>query len=411
MEKPKRNESNTLLLTSYCFKILLDGVLAQFIKTHPSASNSNVAQLYGFGNYDQNRPNLKKEFEKLSGGFINGKYLYDKSRELQTGKPVLKLNGFYKFVLFQYIGYDDVQAFTDHVIEDPQEKAKQLVLISSSGAAKTDYYVSYHFGEYKEVVKAQVTVLNDWKNMEYKYLYPQKDGTFKEFNYYGTVRKRADALHIRTKTLIEGKMVEGGENILYIGYGDPSRSAFILGVYTALDINNRVIAGKIIHEKCNSKEEMVAKSITSKIPAFIAQEIRNVRIENDAVIPNDQLEISHKSPYSITYEKIPGKYQFILLHQEEVLGDFSFSINKDTYKVTPSTSGVLVNKDNFELIQNGSVIHFSFQITGIALFTRLEVFIKTYYLIKTEKEAKGVFSGLDIENRLVHGVVKVRHSD
>ena len=89
------------------------------------------------------------------------------------------------------------------------------------------------------------------------------------------------------------------------------------------------------------------------------------------------------------------------------MGDFSFAINKDTFRLSPLTSGVLINKDNFELIQNGSVIHFSFQLTGIALFTRLEIFVKTYYLNKGQKEIHGVFSGLDIENRMVSGKVNI----
>lgn len=182
---------------------------------------------------------------------------------------------------------------------------------------------------------------------------------------------------------------------------------FILGVFSAFDINNRVIAGKTIHEKCSSKEEMISKSISPKIPAYIAQELRNVRIENDAIIPNDKLEISPNSPYSITYEKIPGQYECQLIQNGEHLGDFSFSINNDTYKITPLISGVLINKDHFELIQNGSVIHFSFQLTGIALFSRLEFFVKTYYLNKGEKNIQGVFSGLDIENRLVSGKIKI----
>jgi len=407
MENQHLKESNTLYITAYCFKKLLNSVLNHFNKTHNSPLSNKVTQLYGFGKYDPRQPSLKQEFERLTGAFVNGKYLYDKSRELQTGKPIIKLNGYYKVILFQYIGFDDIQSFTENTIEDTQEKSKQLELISSSKSDQTYYYVGYHFGEYKEIVKAQVTVLNDWKNLEYKYLYHQSDGTFKDFLYYGTVKKRADALHIRTKTLMDGRMVEGGESILYIGYGDPSRSAFILGVFSAFDINNRVIAGKTIHEKCNSKEEMISKSKTRKIPAYIAQEIRNVRIENDAVIPNDKLEISPNSPYSITYDKLPGQYSFSMFQKDKIIGDFSFKIDKDTFRITPLTSGVLINYDHFETIQNGSVIYFSFKLTGIALFSRLEVFFKTYYLNKNEHNIRGVYSGLDIENRLISGAVKV----
>ena len=409
MENIKAQDKNTLPLTSYCFKILINRIL----DVHSSAYSKNfmlsVSQLYGFGNYDPKMPNLKMELEKLTDGFVNGKYLYDKKRELQAGKSIIKLNRFYKTIVFQFIGYTDIYEFLQREIIDPEENARQLNLISSIDEVQPIYYVSYHFGEYKEIIKAEVTVAHDWKIMEYKYLYPQVDGSFKEFYYFGSVKKRADALHIRTKTLIDGKMVEGGENILYIGYGDPSRCQYMLGVFSAFDINNRVIAGKTIHEKFDTKQEMIQESRNRVIPAYIAQELRNVRIESDAIIPASRLEISQKSPYSITYQKIPGNYTFEFYQDEKPIGEFAFSINKDTYRVTPATSGILVQQDAFALIQNGSVIHFSFQTTGISLFTQLEVFIKTYYLNNSTSEIEGVFSGLDIENRLVNGVVKVKY--
>ncbi len=80
----------------------------------------------------------------------------------------------------------------------------------------------------------------------------------------------------------------------------------------------------------------------------------------------------------------------------------------DTFKMTSLTEGILINKNSFELIQNGTVIHFSFQLTGIAPFTRLEAFVKTYYLNTEQKDVRGVFSDLDIENRLINGEVDIR---
>ncbi|MFK7934809.1 MAG: hypothetical protein AB8G22_14975 [Saprospiraceae bacterium] len=409
MNNRKNVENNTLLVTSYCFKILLEMILKQFKEQHKgnSAVVGRVTQLYGFGNYNASLPNLRQALEKLTGGFINGKYLYDKQRELQMGKPLLKLNGYYKTVLFQYIGYEGVVDFTKKVIKEEKEKERQLALIKNDILEQNYFYVCYYYGEYKEIVKCQVVVLNNWKNLQYTYLYPLKDGTFRKFLAYGTAKRRGDILHVRTKTLMDGRMIDGGEDILYVGHTEPGTNAFMLGVFSAFDINNRVVAGKIIFEKCDSKAEMIAKSTTLKIPAYIAQELRNVRIENDGNIPNNVFDISSKSPYNITYDKIPGNYTFTLFQQEEILGDFQFSINSDNFKLSSLTEGLLIVKDNFELIQNGSVLHFSFQITGIAFFTQLEVFIKTYYLNKGVTDIRGVYSGLDIENRLISGELKI----
>lgn len=405
MEKYKLLENSALQLTAYSFQILLQMIITKFNNDHIHPSIHKTTQLYGFGNYNPEHPNLKQELEKLTGEFINGKYLYDKKRELHSGKPVIKLHGFYKAILFQYVGYADLLEFVTAVITDEGEQQKQLNLYDADGDEQNHFYVSYHFGEYKEIVKAQVIFMNNWKQVLYTYLYPEPDGRIKEFVYHGTIKKRADALHIRTKTLLDGKMVVGGENILYVGYGEPSHNKFMLGVFSAFDINNRVIAAKMIQEKYDTKEEMISASTEKVIPAYIAQELRNERIENDSIIPNSQLELSHRSPYSITYEKIPGEYRMNLYHDTEFLGDFSFSIDQDSFRLMPLTSGVLINYDHFELIQNGSVLHFSFQVTGIALFSRLEIFLKTYFLKQSEKEIKGTFSGLDIENRLISGEI------
>jgi len=407
MENIQKPEKNTLFITAYCFNILLDFVINQFNTKYNDLSLNKVTQLYGFGNYDNNKPNLREELEKLAGGFINGKYLYDKSRELQSGKPVLKLNGYYKVVLFRYIGYDNIRAFIEKEIHDINEKKKQLQLLSKITTDHTYYYISHHFGENKEIIKGQVTVFNARKNIQYKYLYPQKDGSIKEFLYHGTAVRRDDTLHIKTKTLIGGKMVEGGDEVLYIGHSEPWSSSFLIGTYSAYDIYNKTIAGKLIFEKVSSKDEMIKKSLDPKIPAYIVQEIRNKRIVNRGVVPDDYMEISPNSPYSITYEKIPGKYNLLLSQQGKELGNLKFTIDEHSFKVYPQDEGIWIEKDNIEIINKGSVIHFSFQFTGIALFSQLEIFFKTYYLNKGEKDIQGVFSGIDIENRLISGELNV----
>ena len=410
METIIREDKNTLYVTAHCFAVLFNEVILKFKETHKAhrAVIGKISQLYGFGNYNESLPNLRHDLEALSGDFINGKYLYDKGRELQLGKPIIKLNGYYKTILFQYVGYTGIKEFTKLAITDAAEKEKQLELLSHSKEDTSYYYVGYHFGEYREIVKCQIVVSNNWKDIQYTYIYHQKDGTIKTFLYQGIAKKRADIIHVQTKTLLDGKMVNGGENILYAGHSDPGTNAFMVGVFSAFDINNRVISGKLICEKYNSKEEMITNSLARKIPAYIAQEIRNVRIENDSTIPSDALEISFKSPYSITYAKIPGQYCFSLIHHDDRIGDFTFLIDADTFKMTSLTEGILINKNNFELIQNGTVIHFSFQLTGIAPFTRLEAFVKTYYLNTEKKDVRGVFSGLDIENRLINGEVDIR---
>jgi len=406
MENAGTNNS-TLHLTAYCFEKLLDALHTKLESQHPGILKNSVSQVYGFGNFDESLPNLKTALQEVSGEFINGKYLYDKNRELISGKPLIKLNRPYKYLLFEYLGHSSIESFLESYIEVEEEKQKQLNVLNTSTNNQTHYYVSYYFGEYKEIVKAQVIVKDNWKSIEYKYIYHQNDGTINTFIYYGDVKKRADALHIQTRTFMDGKMVPSGENILYIGYGDPAKSKYILGVFSAFDINNRLIAVKCIYEKCVSEEEMNQRTTDRKIPGYIAQEIRNQRIENEIHIPNDKLEISANSPYYLTYEKITGDYTFTFESEGQQLSELKIRIDPDNYKISSLIPGVLIIKDNIELINNGSILKLNFNLSGLSSFLYLDIYVKTYSLIEQDKDANGKFSGVDFENRIVIGKVSI----
>lgn len=397
--------SSTLKLTAYCFDKLMIALMTKLDKQHPGILKKKVGQIYGFGGQDESAPSLKSELQALSGTFINGKYVYDKQRELASGKPFIKINKPYNLVLFEYLGYDNVLSFIKKELLDDEEKSKQIKLIQDKTTAENHYYISYHFGEYKKIVKSQTTVKDNWKRVEYKYVYPQDDGTVKYFTYYGDIKKRADALHIQTRTFLDGKMVPSGENILYIGYGDPAKSKYLLGVFSAFDINNKLIAVKSIHEKCTSKEEMVSLSLEKKVPGYIAQELRNQRIQNEIHIPNDKMELSPKSPYYLTYEKISGNYKFQFESNQNDISELGITIDPDTYKITSSEAGILINNDDIQLVHNASILNIKLTLSGQTPFLQLDIYIKTYYLKDKTKKAKGKFCGIDFENRLSAGDV------
>ena len=405
MSEYSNTSGSSLQITAYCFKEILSSLLLKLSENHPGILKSKISQVYGFAGYDKDAPSLKSELGKLSGIFINGKYLYDKKRELSSGKPFIKLNKPYNHLIFEYLGYDNFVSFVNDKITDPVEKQKQLKYLHSNKEPQNHYYVSYHFGEYKEIVKSQVTVKDNWKRIEYNYVYPQDDGSFEYFLYFGDIKKRADALHIQTRTFLDGKMVPSGENILYIGYGDPGKSKYLLGVFSAFDINNKLIAVKTIHEKCASKEEMISQSTKKKIPGYIAQELRNQRIENDIHIPNDKLEISSKSPYYLTYEKIAGAYTFKFDSTEQNITELKILIDPNSYKISSLIPGILINHDEIQLLNNASIMNLSLNLSGLSPFLQLNIYVKTYYLNDNSKEAKGKFAGVDFENRLIVGDV------
>ena len=71
---------------------------------------------------------------------------------------------------------------------------------------------------------------------------------------------------------------------------------------------------------------------------------------------------------------------------------------------------VYIEKDRIELLNKGSVINLRFTFSGIIAFERVDIYFKTYYLKNNSGTQKGVFSGIDNENRLINGTLIVNYT-
>lgn len=406
----KKQEFSSLSLTSDYFNLILNAILYKFKEKHKLTHLPKSSQLYGYGNYNETKPSLKEDFEEISTDFINGKYLYDKTREFHKGKPIIKLNKYYKELILTYLEIEDITSFIKENNTSDDEKEKQLLLVYDKNIDKTYYYVNYYFGEDGEILKGKTIISNNWKKISHTFLYPQEDGTVKEHYNFGNITRREDTIHIYTKTLLDGKFVEGESEIYYIGHNEPSYAKFLIGTYCTFDIYTNTVAGKTILEKCNSKEEMEEKCLTEIIPPYIALEIRNKRIVNKSIVPKTFLEISSDSPYASIYNLIPGNYKLTFLLNETTKEILKFSISTSNFQIVPLTSNVYFENDNFKLINKGSILHFSFKLVGIIALDSVEIYIKTYFLKEKSKNVRGVFSGLDNENRLINGNVLIEYN-
>lgn len=403
------NKEAGVLLTATCFNKLIECLHQEFKKRHSLKSLPKSFQLYGYGNFEEDKPNLKTDFELMGYEAINGKYLYDKSRSIQKGKPTVKLNHYYKNVLLTYLGYKSLHEFLDANPLSEEEISRQLNYIKPNNEKTVYYYVTYFFGEDKRMLKAQTIISDNFKKIQHTYLYPQEDKTFKEHYSFGRITRREDTIHITTKTLLDGKKLEeGSSEVYYIGHDEPDNISFLVGTYCGYDIYTHIVAGKSILEKCSSKEEMIIKSTQEYIPAYIAQEIRNCRITCLNKVPKNHLELSHKSPYASIYKSLAGTYKLTFFDKGTELGKFNFSITGQTYKIIPLEENVYVEYDNIDLFNRGSVVNFKFCLAGVTPFDRLDIYLKTYYLNDSNKIQEGAFSGVDKENKLINGSVTLQ---
>ena len=406
----KQVEVESLPITLNYFKLLVEEIHTIFLKKHRLKELPKALQLYGYGDYDEDKPSLKADFEAIGTEFINGKYLYDKTRQAYKGRPIIKLNKYYKSIILLYLGHDNFKEFINNNLLGNEETEEQTSLLYNEKSNRTFYYISYYYGEDNKLLKGQTVISENFKKISHTYVYPQDDGSFKAHRSFGNIIRREDTLHINTKTLLDGKLVEGGSEIYYIGHNDPANTQFLIGAYCTFDIYTQTVAGKSIFERCESKEEMETKSKDSSIPAYIAQEIRKSRIINPSIVPKHIMEISDKSPYASIYNLIPGKYKLTFELNETTKEILKFSISASNFQIEPLTLNVYFENDNIQLINRGSILHFSFKLVGIIALDSVEIYIKTYFLKEKSKNSNGVFSGIDNENRLVNGNVLIEYS-
>lgn len=406
----KKQEVDSLPLTSAYFSILLEHLQDTFRTKHKLQELPKSMQFFGYSNYDPEKPNLKSDLERIGSEFINGKYLYDKVRDFHKGKPIIKLNRYYKSVVLLYLGYDSIDAFLDGNRLEELKEEKQRSLLYDENASKTYYYLNYYFGEDDVILKGETIISNNWKKIKHAYVYPQEDGSYKEHHNFGNIVRREDTIHMHTKTLLDGKLVEGANEIYYIGHNDPSNANYLIGTYCTFDIYTNTVAGQSILEKCESREDMEVRSKKPNIPPYIAMEIRNKRIVNKSVVPKHFLEISNVSPYASIYESLSGNYELTFRFPDGYEENLTFEILATNFKIVPKTENVYIEKDSLDLLNKGSVVHFSFDFAGIIALDRVDIYFKTYYLKEDSEIQDGVFSGIDNENRLVNGEVGIRFS-
>lgn len=400
-----------ITLTSEYFKIVLEKVQSAFITKHQLLKLPKAFQLYGYGAFNEDKPSLKTDFETLGSEFINGKYLYDKSRELEKGKPLIKLNQYYKTILLLYLGYENFKEFLDEHQLTTIEHEKQHALLYDNEDDSIYYYINYYFGEDDTILKGQTTISNNWKKIQHIFIYPLEDGTLREHYSHGSIKRQGDTLTIKTNTLSGDRYIEGASEIYYIGHKTPSSINYLIGTYCTFDIFTNTVAGRSILEKCENKKEMEEKSKSPFIPPYIAMEIRNKRIVNKRVIPRHALELSSNSPYASLYAKLPGTYELTFDFEEGFKETLKFKILPTNYQIITLTENVYIEKDRIELLNKGSVINFRFSFSGIIALERVNIYFKTYYLKNEKLHQDGVFSGIDNENRLVNGTLTINFTE
>jgi len=145
-----------------------------------------VFQLYGFGNYDEDKPNLKEFILEKTRKWINGKYLYNKVRELEKGSSKsVKMRRDYLSLLIIAAGYDDYnQYLNDSPFLSANIREKEYNNFQET-STDTDslYYVGYYVEDRQYYIKSKFTI-HKMKTASWEILYWERNSEPTYYTYY-----------------------------------------------------------------------------------------------------------------------------------------------------------------------------------------------------------------------------------
>lgn len=404
------DSGGSIILTKHTFEKLTNSII-QVFKNKFSLDAISENQLYGFGNYNETLPSLKKEFEQVSNSFVNGKYLYNKYRELQSGKPQIKLSNYYKHVFFNYLGFSDIHEFLKHEVNDKKELQAQQNLLKQETTDKTYYYVMYYYGEDKKMTKAHFTIYNNWKTFDLVFVYKDGKENVVKYNLFGSIVQQNNFAHFETHLFTEKRKIKGANFIFYIGKSSPSERPFIIGTYSSFDKYDHCIAGKIIAQQFDSKDTMMTEAYSDYFEPNISQELIKIRFINESSLPKHTLKLSNKSPYSDVFGRIPNTYKLTFNMDDGTSSELMIMIEKFHYNIRCIENNIFIENDSLSLENKGQILQMNFDVFGVFFLHKVSIFVKTFYLLQEATEDnQGVFSGVDINNNLVNGSVIIAYS-
>ena len=389
-------ENRSLLLTRYVFTYLYKGVLNTFYKKDPERRRLRGFQLYGFGSYDNGEPSLKQELENIAGFYVNGKYLYNKVRDAEKGASFIKLNKEYKFLLLNYLGYENLNDFLTESDIPGAEREKQLEIIREDRILEDAYFVSYYHGEDGKIIKGQVKVYNNWKNIEFRFVYKTDTAHSNIYTHHGHIIEINGLIHIPLKMQIHDKQNESGYMCFFAGKEFPERRRFLLGTYSGFDRDDQPVCGRVLLEKEESREEMINSFNKEEIDPVILSTIKNQRMMGLNFIPNKKIQLDRNGPFQSQLSSYSGDSTLLFLDKNESLIDFlPVRIEPKQLRIL-SLSDDLIENDRIYLTNKAQVLNIEFKVNGMFTYTSVSIQMNTEEA--PDQSISGFFTAINKRN-------------
>lgn len=303
-----------------------------------------VFQLYGFGNYDENRPSLKKYIMEKTHQSINGKYIYNKIREVDKGNSkYIRLRRDYLSLLIQSVGYD---SYTQYINESPFisadiRKEEGSNFNETSNDTDALYYVGYYVEDRQYYIKSKLTI-NKMKTVSWEILYWEKNLEPTYYTYFGKcvpTGESALSFYFSKENSSLNK-----ECFVNVFYGNNMQSKpVLLGAYCGFSRSNSPVIGKLIFEQVQDKEDQDLKVKSKDINPIFHHYLYSQRMEVENILPRKDSDLSVSLNRLEIINFLIGDYVGFYLDRNNYLIPISFEIINELGELK-----FKVNNNNFK---------------------------------------------------------------
>lgn len=286
-----------------------------------------VFQLYGFSTYNKSLPNIKGFIAEVTGQQINGKYIYNKIREIEKGNSkFLRLRKDYLSLLILAIGYDNYGQY----LKKSSYISDQILQEEKNHFEETDkevdvlYYVGYYVIDKQLYIKSKFTIFK-LKTATWEILDWEKNDNTIFYTYYGKCTATggsALSFYFSRENSSLGK-----ECFVNLFYGNMMQTKpVLLGAYCGFDKSNNPVIGKIILEQvpdATTQQELV---MSEEVNPIFYYHLYSQRLEVEGNLPHKHSDLSTSINRIEILNFLIGEYLGFYLDNNNYLIPLSFHI-------------------------------------------------------------------------------------
>ena len=402
----KNKKSASLLLTSEVFIALHTELIQTFaIKYNINTSHIKNYQLYGFDFYNEEEPSIKSFIYNETKSLVNGKYLYTKWREFDSGAKSIKLTREFVYIYFETLNYKDIYDYVKRSsILDQNHVKYQLALLGEVELPENnEYYIGHYYGEDGQLIKSKTIIHKSTNRVQWTLVYWESGQKATRYHYTGDIIHEGNGINLILKHEVSQNTYRSAFISIYTGTHILVKP-YMNGVYCGFDRNDSPVSGEIIFQRVENEEDMEQMVSTKIFSSEIKQKLLGRRIKVKNHIPQNLFDLSPESRYAQNLVKLDGQYIGVFLDEKGGLRHITLKI--DTERLL-SCKLEMWNGDNYQgdvkIIANGEVINGSFNTKKIHFLLSINT--------SKEKILIGYLTGINNKNEILNGRLIIKEKD